>query len=59
MKFGGGRGRAGGGGGRDRRQGAGTGGRRRGQEAGVGYTLDVSWVVDFWVLGLTEREGKH
>ena len=46
MKFGGG-GRGGG-----RRDGV----RVRG---GAGYTLDVNWLVDFWVLGLTEREGKH
>ncbi len=70
MKFGG----WGGGGDRRQGQGqgqeAGTGGGRRGRGggwgrrdgvrgAGAGYTLDVNWLVDFWVLGLTEREGKH
>lgn len=42
--------------------GAGTGagaGADTGAGTGAGYTLDVNWLVDFWVLGLTEREGKH
>jgi hypothetical protein len=39
-------------------QGGGGGGGVR-VRGGAGYTLDVNWLVDFWVLGLTEREGKH